>query len=263
MSLVNDYCRRRIVGCVFPILLVISLISFTGMAKSANVVDIGLTGDGGLAPQDTIYLSVNHEFLFLFENDIKLGAIQLNFRIYSPDSATWHWNDVGGYGPTGLGTGRACLTVAEGSRMYPPNEVWDMGGFLVVERDMDDIPPDTILFGGVGLGAGLEPGPLEQMVSMHFSALSTGTNEVGTICIDSTVLPPDGDFIFVDAYGTTFVPTIQGPFCWPVRELDECPFDADGDGFGDPGHPQNICPDDNCPLVYNPDQTDSDGDGAG
>ena len=40
-------------------------------------------------------------------------------------------------------------------------------------------------------------------------------------------------------------------------------FDSDGDGYGDPDHPENTCPDDNCPYVYNPDQEDSDGDGVG
>jgi hypothetical protein len=40
-------------------------------------------------------------------------------------------------------------------------------------------------------------------------------------------------------------------------------IDGDGDGYGDPGHPENTCPDDNCPLVYNPSQADADGDGAG
>jgi len=39
--------------------------------------------------------------------------------------------------------------------------------------------------------------------------------------------------------------------------------DADGDGYGDPGIPGNLCPDDNCPHTFNPDQTDSDGDGIG
>jgi len=42
-----------------------------------------------------------------------------------------------------------------------------------------------------------------------------------------------------------------------------CPFDQDGDGYGDPGHAENECPDDNCPVVMNPDQTDSDQDGVG
>jgi len=39
--------------------------------------------------------------------------------------------------------------------------------------------------------------------------------------------------------------------------------DSDTDGYGDPGHPENDCPDDNCPVVYNPDQEDTDGDGVG
>jgi len=39
--------------------------------------------------------------------------------------------------------------------------------------------------------------------------------------------------------------------------------DSDGDGYGDPDHPENTCPDDNCPYVYNPDQADADGDGIG
>jgi len=43
---------------------------------------------------------------------------------------------------------------------------------------------------------------------------------------------------------------------------DPC-TDTDGDGFGNPGFPQNTCPVDNCPFIYNPDQRDSDGDGVG
>lgn len=39
--------------------------------------------------------------------------------------------------------------------------------------------------------------------------------------------------------------------------------DSDGDGYGDPGHPDNTCPDDNCPFVYNPLQEDSDDDLVG
>ena len=48
----------------------------------------------------------------------------------------------------------------------------------------------------------------------------------------------------------------------PTLQLLSC-VDTDGDGFGDPGHPENDCPDDNCPQVYNPGQEDADGDGIG
>jgi immune inhibitor A len=39
--------------------------------------------------------------------------------------------------------------------------------------------------------------------------------------------------------------------------------DGDGDGYGDPGHPESICLTDNCPNDYNPGQEDADNDGVG
>jgi len=40
-------------------------------------------------------------------------------------------------------------------------------------------------------------------------------------------------------------------------------YDTDGDGYGDPGYPANYCQTDNCPSIYNPDQSDSDFDYLG
>lgn len=39
--------------------------------------------------------------------------------------------------------------------------------------------------------------------------------------------------------------------------------DGDGDSFGDPGYPENTCPDDNCPDIFNAQQVDADADGIG
>jgi hypothetical protein len=39
--------------------------------------------------------------------------------------------------------------------------------------------------------------------------------------------------------------------------------DSDGDGYGDPGHPENDCADDNCPNLHNLGQHDMDGDDIG
>lgn len=43
---------------------------------------------------------------------------------------------------------------------------------------------------------------------------------------------------------------------------DDC-TDFDGDGYGDPGFPANLCAVDNCPSMPNPDQIDTDLDGTG
>jgi hypothetical protein len=40
-------------------------------------------------------------------------------------------------------------------------------------------------------------------------------------------------------------------------------IDSDDDGYGDPGHPENDCEDDNCPAFYNPNQENSDSDTVG
>jgi Thrombospondin type 3 repeat/Beta-propeller repeat len=40
-------------------------------------------------------------------------------------------------------------------------------------------------------------------------------------------------------------------------------FDTDGDGYGNPGHPENECQTDNCPTIVNVSQADGDADAVG
>jgi len=90
---------------------------------------------------------------------------------------------------------------------------------------------------------------------------------------------PDGLSLGLSTGAITGTPTTSGTFNFTVRVTDsDAPpltdiqhlsifvslcIDTDGDGFGDPGNPENTCPDDNCPTVYNPDQADKEGDGIG
>lgn len=54
-----------------------------------------------------------------------------------------------------------------------------------------------------------------------------------------------------------------GIYNFTVLKVDVTCVDSDEDGFGDPDNPSNNCIDDNCPYIYNPEQTDTDGDGLG
>jgi len=174
---------------------------------------------GQAASEDTILSDCAHEFRLWFKNRDTLGAISLGLRIWSPDSLAWTWvAQPGGWGSDGQGTGHACVTSVPGSRMSDPDSVWDLYGFFVNENNMDGQTPDTIQLGGIGINGRLSPGPLEHMLSIHFS-VTVPYGEVRTLCIDSTFIPPAGDFIFVDALGNSIVPDVVSETCWPVRAL--------------------------------------------
>jgi len=174
---------------------------------------------GQAAAEDTILVGCPQEFRLWIANPDTLGAISLGLRIWSPDGLAWTWEaQPNGWGDNGQGTGCACVTNVAGSRMDDPDSVWDLYGFFVNENDLDGVSPDTMQVGGIGVNGRLSPGPLEHMLSLHFSA-DLPYGETRTLCIDSTFIPPAGDFIFVDALGDASVPDVVSTTCWPVMAL--------------------------------------------
>jgi hypothetical protein len=194
--------------------------------ESGDTVSIDVAEYGRTTPEDTLCSGVHYEFRIWLKNTVHLGGMSTGFEITSPDSVGWSWKRVsGGWGPGGMNTGKACVTVVPGSRMDPVYVVWDLGGFIIKEDNVDGLGADTLLLGGLSLDNGLEAGPLEHMLSLHFTPTVART-DTGSICIDSVFVPPSGTFVFVDIEGRTFPPDVYGPFCWAVVPLHG---DANGD----------------------------------
>lgn len=64
-------------------------------------------------------------------------------------------------------------------------------------------------------------------------------------------------------YHDLFCYNLYGDPSMTYQGLSYVCVDTDGDGFGDAGHPENMCDEDNCPDVFNDDQMDTDMDGVG
>jgi hypothetical protein len=270
-------------GLGMAALVVAAVLVPAGTAYAGDKVEIGI-----VSPGDTLWNGVPSQFAIKIENDDSLSGISLGFKIWSPDGATWQWNpQPNGFGPSDV------TTVVPGSRA---DVNWNLL-LMTNERSMDGQGYDSILLGAIAMQVVMPPGPLEHCFSFHFTP-SIPPGMMKTICMDSSFIPPAGDFVFVGSMGEPILPVVSGPYCFVVKEcqLDEdldgiCDYidncvglsnpeqtDADGDGIGDPcdNCPSiananqadndadgigNVC--DNCPAIANPSQDDGDGDGLG
>jgi uncharacterized membrane protein len=100
-----------------------------------------------------------------------------------------------------------------------------------------------------------------------FLRLFGATGLDGWILLEVTGITPDGRTLVgngVNPAGANeaWMATLPASLECEPPACERC-VDADGDGFGDAGHPANLCPLDDCPLDPNPDQSDADADGRG
>ncbi len=147
--------------------------------------------------------------------------------------------------------GEAYVTGATNSQNFPTVEAFDpvfgagYDAFITALSDDGDSLVYSTFLGGIGgdeFGYGIR--------------VDTGLNAyvVGyTGSADFPTLDPVQDSLMggFDAFVTK------------LARIEYICIDSDGDGFGDPDHPENHCPDDNCPFVFNPDQEDIDVDSVG
>ncbi len=229
----------RSVTRLIPILLLIGFVVTVG-ANAANRVYVDVVREGQTQAVTNLHIGLNYEFRVWIENDIQLSSLRITLRnsaslTKSPDGTDamagyFSWLNVGGYGPTGLNTGHACVTVPAGCRMSPPEYVWDFSSVLRVwEYNMNEVSPDTVGFGGTALIHGLPPGPLQPMVSIHFKPNMLFLGQL-YMRLDSAFIAPGGGTYFVDQNGALITPEFSAASPWSIVSV--C-GDASGDGLVD------------------------------
>lgn len=193
------------------------------IAAAENRVHIDAVHSGNpFDPVDTIYVGGDYQFRLWIENQIPVYVFVLTFRVSREGDVGMTYIPQ----PDGLEHGEE-FTVAPGSRMDPPDDVFDLGGvYGYIEEFYGQQQSDAILLSGVSYHSdGLAPGPLEDMIRVHFRvSASYDPQVIGTICIDTTEY---GCACDDNIFNSQIVPGFDTPRCWPVRM--RC-GDPNGDG---------------------------------
>ncbi len=192
----------------------------------------------------------SYEIQIYIENDSKLGGISLPFMISSPDGATWTLDDVTTTFAGAIPNGGKFISGVAGSRWMSGNHAdgscWDLTGTLI----SDGLAPAQFLIGGASLSGGLTTGPMQHMLSVHFTpgGVAQGEN-AKQLVIDTAKYPPAGDFVFQPEVGGTLVPKFSGEASYSVSFY---PVDAND---VNPGISYSFDLDQNHPNPFNPSTT--------
>ncbi|MEZ5359332.1 MAG: thrombospondin type 3 repeat-containing protein [Candidatus Zixiibacteriota bacterium] len=204
---------------------------------------------------DSLQTGKEYALTYSIANSEELAGMHLPVTLYSDvDLDIQYISQSNGYGDL-----YHCVTVDTSSRMYPPDEAWDLTDLVVNEDYIDTNLPDTVTIFGASLYARLLSGDLERMMYLYFIPTLNSTDNAGYLFLDSIYFNNAG-FIFVSTIGLPISPEFYHPPSWKIYRL--C-VDSDGDGYGDPDIPDNECPVDNCPDIANADQADIDDDNVG
>lgn len=216
-------------------LLFTVLLSFAiGTASAGNILDIKVR-QGENPDVDTIWAGLPASFDLYFENDEELDAMTLTLEVYSDDGAGWTWEEgIYEVNPP-ADTVWEDITIVEGSRMYPPESVWDMHSFGMSgnwDEAFDGISPDEFAIGGVSDNPpNMTTGSLEHNATIRFRANGPVGDEVMTLCIDTTHLH-GLDNLFNGVITGNYTPECWdvGTRCWPVKQPPILCGDANFDG---------------------------------
>jgi hypothetical protein len=179
--------RRFCLRCVLFAAIIVFGLNISATATDA--VALSIVKKGHSVEVDTVFANEPYELRISIQNDVELKGWQFGARFFESAlpayKAKWKWlRQTEGLDDSNY------ITIVPGCRMWRNSgngTCFDMLAFSY--DDMDEISPDSIRLGGTDVIStdGLAPGPLEHMLSIHFTAYPTmdddGINWVDTLLI--------------------------------------------------------------------------------